>query len=135
MIKKSPHAWSKKPKKRRSVQSAAERLRHRLRAVELVMVGHSASEVARQLGDSPRAVAYWVTRFKASGAEGLKEAPRSGRPPRLDPAQTKALRHFIVETRTRSEKITGPVVARYLKEELGVTLTVRQCWRIIKRVF
>jgi transposase len=64
----------------------------------------------------------------------LKEVSRSGRPSRLNPEQARALRRFIVKPRVGSDKVTGPMVARYLKEKLGVTLTVRQCWRILKRM-
>jgi transposase len=64
--------------------SLCERVLHRLHSVALVLSGRSASEAARIYGDSPRAVAYWVTRYEKHGVKGLGEDSRPGRPAKLN---------------------------------------------------
>jgi transposase len=114
--------------------SPAERLMHRLHSVALVGSGLTASEAARIYGDSPRAVAYWVTRYTQLGLKGLEEESRPGRPSRLDPSQMKQLERFVRQSRARSQAVNANVLTKYIKTTFGVTLTVRQCWRILKRL-
>ncbi len=114
--------------------SASERLLHRLHSIALVLNGRSASEAARIYGDSPRAVAYWVTRFREKGLKGVEEESRTGRPPRLNPSQMKRLETFVKQSRARSQVINADVLSAYIKEAFGVTFTLRQCWRILRRL-
>jgi transposase len=39
----------------------------------------------------------WVHRYNAEGVEGLKDRPRSGRPPRLDESRQAALKALILK--------------------------------------
>lgn len=115
--------------------SAHERLLHRLHAVALVIGGSlSASEVARIYGDSPRAVAYWVTSFKEKGTEGLLEGVRSGRPSKLNASQTESMQTFVRESVEAGRSMNAVVLCSYVKNTFGVTLTVSQCWRILKKL-
>ena len=59
----------------------------RARMVLLCAEGLSARAVARRCGASPATVAKWRTGYAARGLEGLRDLPRSGRPPKLDSAQ------------------------------------------------
>ena len=43
------------------------------------------SDIARSVPVSRRLVYKWVERFQASGPAGLRDAPRSGRPPVFSP--------------------------------------------------
>ena len=119
--------------KRAHGASAAERLVHRLHSVALVASGLTASEAARIYGDSPRAVAYWVTRYKKLGLKGLTEESRPGRPSRLNLSDMKKLELFVRQSRKRSQVVNANVLTKYIKTTFDVTLTVRQCWRILKR--
>ena len=122
-------------RKRMRGETETERLLHRLHCAVSVMAGRlSASEVARIYGDSPRAVAYWVTRFVEHGVAGLQEEKRLGRTPALNAANIKRLAQFVSERRAKSESVTGPVVADFIERSFAVRLTVRQCWRILKRL-
>jgi transposase len=114
--------------------SPAERLVHRLHSVALVASGLSASEAARVYGDSPRAVAYWVTRYTKLGLKGLEEESRPGRPSRLNPREMNQLERFVRQSRARSQVVNANVLTKYIKTTFGVTLTVRQCLRILKRL-
>jgi len=105
-----------------------------MRSVRLVLTGLSAVAVARRFGDSPRAVSKWVERFKAAGADGLAEKQRSGRPSTLSPVQEKRLRALIDQADGRSEPMSGGILAAYVAKHFRVTLTRRQCERILKRL-
>ena len=117
-----------------SSKSPDARLLHRLHCVALVFSGFSASEVGRIFGDSPRAVAYWVTRFKKDGLDGLREEARPGRPPKLNPSQMKQLQTFLQQSRARSRIVNSQTLSEYISKQFSIVLTVRQCWRIVKRL-
>ena len=110
---------------------ARERLLHRLHSVALVLRGLPQKEVAALFGDAPRSVAYWVTRFKMAGLAGLAEKPRAGRPSRLSDSQMGKVKRFVLAKRKKSEPVNASALATFVKESFAVTLTVRQCWRIL----
>ena len=114
--------------------SARERLLHRLHSVALVLSGLSASEAGRIYGDSPRAVAYWVTQFKKDGLDGLHEETRPGRPSKLNQSQLKKLQILLNKSAARSKSVKAEILAEYISKEFGIVLTVRQCWRIVNRL-
>ena len=114
--------------------SARERLLHRLHCVALVLAGLSASEVGRIYGDSPRAVAYWVKRFKAEGVSGLEEEARPGRPSKLNAAQLKRVQTFWKQAGVQSKPVNAEALASFILTKLRITLTPRQCWRILNRL-
>ena len=114
--------------------SESERLLHRLHSVALVLAGHSASEAARIFDDSPRAVAYWVTKFKRMGIEGLRSEPRSGRPAVLSAVQMKTLEKFVNQREAGSKPVNAKTTSQYIKRKFGIDMTERHCWRILKRL-
>lgn len=107
---------------------------HRFGSVRLVLGGLSASEAARRRGDSPRAVANWVRRFKRRGAKGLGEAPHPGRPPTITPARASILRAHVASLRAQAVLVSGRVLADYIKRSFGVALTRQQARRILNRL-
>ena len=58
---------------------------------EAARQGMTAPQVGHLLGDSPRAVEYWVHRSQERGLAGLVDAMKPGRPKRLTCAQLKKL--------------------------------------------
>ncbi|HTX22385.1 MAG TPA: helix-turn-helix domain-containing protein [Candidatus Aquilonibacter sp.] len=115
-------------------ESPDKRLLHRLHCVALVNHGLSASEVGRIFKDSPRAVSYWVTRFKKDGIDGLREETRPGRPSKLNPPQMKKLKAFLKQSRAGSKPVKPETLSTYISNEFGIILTSRQCSRILKRL-
>ena len=111
-----------------------ERVLHRIHCVVLVEGGRSASEVARMYGDSPRAVAYWVERFRAKGLPGLEEDRRSGRPSKLSDVEIKKVEEFVAGAKQRAEAINASALAKFIQSKFGVCLTARQCWRILRKL-
>jgi transposase len=110
--------------------SAQERVLHRLHTVTLVLKGYSASEAGRIFGDSPRAVAYWVKRFKKAGVHGLADVPRPGRPGRLGPSHMKRLQTYMQDCANGNARM----LRAYIIKRFRITLTLRHCQRIFTRL-
>lgn len=111
---------------------------HRLHAIILVAQGLSGHEVARLLGDSPRTVAYWVSRFIDEGLAGLIEIERPGRPSRLSEDQLeeidRVLRASPSEYGLTGNLWDGKTLSAFIKKQWGVTLGVRQCQRLFRQL-
>jgi transposase len=134
MKEKSRHAITNEMLETLRGDSSRERLLHRLHSVALVLSGLSASEAARIYGDSPRAVAYWVTQFKKDGLDGLHEESRPGRPSKLNQSQLNKVQLFLNKSAEKSKSVKAEILAEYISKEFRIVLTVRQCWRIVNRL-
>jgi transposase len=66
-------------------------------ALALVLDGCSRAEAAQACGMDRQTLRDWVHRYNAEGLAGLSDRPHPGRPPRLTPAQMRAL-EAVVET-------------------------------------
>jgi transposase len=118
-------------------RSQEARYDHRLHGVLLVAQGMNCSQVAELLGDSPRAVAYWVEKFEKQGLAGLQEGTRSGRPAKLDADQwadlQRVLRGTPRDVGLAGNLWDGKTMAAYLHQTHGVELGPRQCRRLLRR--
>jgi len=63
-------------------RSGQVRMAKRARIVLAALSGKRNDQIAQQLGLGPNVVGCWRRRFAASGIEGLKDAPRPGKPPK-----------------------------------------------------
>jgi transposase len=119
-------------------RNSEARYDHRLHAVLLVAQGMSCRQTADVLGDSARSVEYWVHRFERDGFGGLSDGERSGRPARLSQANRdqveKALRGCPSDFGLVGQLWDGPLLSAFLKQQLGVTLQVRQCQRLFRQM-
>ncbi len=109
------------------------RVRRRAHALLLLSEGHSVSAVASLFGTAPNRVRAWRSRFLAGGRPDLADAPRSGRPPKLDAAALA----FLGEALEASPQTYGlPVTIwsiRDLREVLAQRLGVRVCTATVHR--
>ncbi|NIM05145.1 MAG: IS630 family transposase, partial [Armatimonadetes bacterium] len=76
-----------------------------------------------------RTVRDWIDRYEEDGLEGLRTAPRSGRPPKADESYRKLLEE-VVETPPRQMGYpfncwTLERLARHMERETGVSLHYR----------
>ncbi len=55
----------------------------RARSVLLAAAGTSVASIARQVGRDRKWVRQWLDRFARDRLAGLRDAPRSGRPPKF----------------------------------------------------
>jgi transposase len=68
---------------RQMIRRAPGRVSRRAQAVVWWLAGESQAAIARRLGVARQSVQRWCTRFRQTGPAGLRDRPRSGRPPRL----------------------------------------------------
>jgi transposase len=119
-------------------ESYEARYDHRLHAVLMVAQGQSCNKVSELLGDSPRAVAYWVNRFEAEGLSGLADADRPGRPSKLDEQQLRivedALRSHPSQYGFEGNLWDGKMLSHFIAQQFDVELGVRQCQRLFRRL-
>ncbi len=119
-------------------RSPDARYDHRLHGVLLVAEGMSCRQVATVLGESHGTVTNWVHRFEQSGFAGLSDQEGRGRPSRLKPAQLRqvetALRHSPVDYGLPAQLWDGPLLSTFVAKRFGVTLRVRQCQRLFRRL-
>ena len=111
---------------------------HRLHGLLLVANGQSCRSAAGLLGEDPRTVQRWVRTYERDGFDGLRDSPRSGRPPVLDAARRKALE---ADLRDRPDSFglvghlwDGPLLREHLRRRYGVEMGVRQCQRLFHRM-
>ena len=104
----------------------AELERRRLLAVQRVLEGYSAGEVAEFLGVDPRSVRRWVAAYRQAGDAGLLARPAAGRPPTLTYTQEKIIRRWLADKPTEhgfaTDLWTGPRLAHMIRQEFGVGL-------------
>jgi transposase len=68
----------------------------RLLALANALDGMSRERAARQAGMDRQTLRDWVIRFNAEGVAGLRDRPRSGRPPFLDEGQMAAFKAIVL---------------------------------------
>jgi transposase len=77
-------------------QEGDGRVACRLLGLANVVDGMSRERAARQAGMDRQTLRDWVIRFNAEGVEGLRDRPRSGRPPWLDEGQLAAFKALVL---------------------------------------
>ena len=119
-------------------RSEESRYDHRLHGLLLVAKGESCRAVAELFDEDARTVQRWVQRFEEQGFEGLREGERPGRPGTLDARQWQRvaveLRRSPREFGHAANLWDGKVLAEHLKKRHGVSLGVRQCQRLFRRM-
>jgi len=105
-----------------------QRVVWRSRIVLLGLDGHSATEIAAQIGVSHPTVRLWLRRFANAGANALlHDAPGRGRHPLIDPA--------TLMTRLREAHLVGddgqPTSLRDAAKYLGVSAST--VWRALRK--
>jgi transposase len=88
--------------------------------------GERVSATARALGVREATVRTWLARFDAAGVDGLKDAPRSGRPPIYRPDE---VAEVVAASLTKPDDLGLPFgswtldrLAAYLREQKGVAI-------------
>lgn len=126
-----------------SIQSALNeteeaKFYHRLDLVLLAVSGMPVKEIAALYNESPTTISYWTKKVVEQGVDSLKSDAHTGRTPRLTPEQLKQLdidlqklpSNFGYEVNLWD----GLVLSRHLEENYSVSLKVRQCQRILRKL-
>jgi transposase len=110
----------------RRARSTERGVAERAEIVLAAAAGESNAAIARRLGCSQPTVTLWRRRFAQTGAAGLADAPRPGRPVRYG-AEVRA--QILAKTATKPEGATHWSTRR-LAKELGVSaMTVQRVWK------
>ena len=119
-------------------RSEESRYDHRLHGLLLVAQGMSCREVAQLLGDSPRAVQYWVNRFERDGLAAMVEGERPGRPSALGEKELAEINRILRQTPKAadlSENLwDGKSLSAFIEKRFRVELGVRQCQRLFRQL-
>ena len=113
--------------------------RVRLRAIALIIEDElSRGEIACGVGVDVQTLRDWVVRYNAQGLDGLRDAPRSGRPRKLDARQTAELVSKI-EAGTDPDagepsRWTLATVRQWIKDRFDVDYTVEGVRQMLRRL-
>ena len=77
-------------------QETDGRVACRLLGVANALDGMSRGQAARRAGMDRQTLRDWVIRFNAEGVEGLRDRPKSGRPPWLHEGQLAAFKALVL---------------------------------------
>lgn len=112
------------------------RMRIRLMALSHIKNGANRTQTAKYLQVSRRMVNEWVKRFNEEGLDGLKEKPRSDRPPALSTAQLKKLKAYVVSHAIKPDggRLKGTLVIAYVEQEFGVSYSPTNIYRLLHQL-
>lgn len=124
-----------KARERRILESWASepetdyRLRLRARIVLALAEGRNNSEVASALAIRMATVSKWRRRFEREGPGGLKDAPRSGKPPRYGESTEDRVLYLLTQPPPKGfRRWSGRLLARALRN-----VSKDQVWRILRK--
>jgi len=74
-------------------------------AMKFIAQGHGIPQAARRLDISERPLRKWLYRFNEQGPPGLRDAFRSGQPPKLAPRDIEPFKQRIREGVTEADHV------------------------------
>ena len=109
-------------------ETASPRIAERARIVLAAARGNENIDIAKRFGISSATVGLWRRRFAGQGVAGIaRDAPRPGRPPRVDSATVEMVLRSTIGRRPPGADRWS---ARSLARDLGVSKsTVQRIWR------
>jgi transposase len=104
------------------------RIRHRAQALLLVAEGHTESEIAQLFRTARHRLRAWKRQFLAKGINGLADAHRTGRPPKL----TAANLAYLEEALQKSPQDYGFMGTTWTVQDLHELMVQRQSVKVSK---
>ena len=108
-------------------QTKEARVFHRAQAVRAVVAGHHISTVSATFQVANSALRKWVQRFAQEGPQGLRDRPRSGRPPKVTCELEQHLQRLVeqdpLQHGARSSQWNCRELATVLAQQTGVSLS------------
>ncbi|MBE0437876.1 MAG: IS630 family transposase, partial [Methylomicrobium sp.] len=104
------------------------RLVERAKIVTKCLEGESVGRIACDLKIRPNTVIDWRRRFDEEGVNGLRDRPRSGKPPRYDAEfRNQVLKTLELPPPSGQARWDGPAIAEHLKT------SVHAVWRVLRK--
>ncbi len=113
------------------------RYRHRVEAVLLVLAGVSVTCLSSVFAENGNTLRNWVNTADEFGFEALREKKNPGRVPCLTREEETQLLAELRSIPAPAKKgvWNGPALAEHLNATRGMILSVRQCQRLLKKLF
>lgn len=120
-------------------QNAESRYIRRLQIINYIMENEdvSCNAAAKIFNVSPKAVQNWVNKINITkDIETLRDQPGKGRKTRLTQAQLTKIGKVVKRTPGKvglnAKQWNGTLLSKYITQNLGVDLKIRQCQRLLK---
>ena len=112
------------------------RLRIRLLAISHFTEGHSRSQIAKYLKVSRLSVNKWVKAYLDHGIDGLKDKPRSGRPPRLTLAELNEIKSYVTDNAVKSKggRLQGKDIQEYIESSFNVIYQKTNIYHLLHKL-
>ena len=110
------------------------RVRLRMIMVAHALDGESCETSGRAVGMRRQTARLWIRRFRERGVDGLRDLPRSGRPPKVDPATAKALEARVQELGDSAEIHSASGIRRMLKNEFGIECSLAATYKLMRQL-
>lgn len=116
------------------------RLFQRYQAVYLSLTGHKQADIAKMIGRSRPTLNHYISAYKTGGLQGLMSGKSTGKPKKLTLEQEKQLEMVIADHLPYEVGFenrmnwTLSLVAQYVKQEWGVTYSLKGISLVLKRI-
>lgn len=113
------------------------RVKTRILIVRYVQQGHSARQAGKVFALSRTQACMWIHRYNEQGLEGLREQPRSGRPPILTDSQIDRFKEYLERGPGEEEGLSayrGEDIQRILKEEFKADYSLSGTYFLVHRL-
>lgn len=113
------------------------RIRVRILAVRMVLLGNSCLTAASELGLGETRTCAWIKRFNENGFEGLRDLPRAPRRSRLAPEKVKAFKNRLLAGATEKDGVGilhGKDIQCILRDEFDANCSLSGTYFILHRI-
>jgi transposase len=113
------------------------RVRQRLLAIRLVLMGNTVPQAAKAVGLKQRQSRNWVHRFNAEGLSGLTDRPRPGQPAKLPRQKEQAFRERIAKSACHKDparNLRVKDIQKILREEFGADYCLGGTYFLLHRL-
>jgi transposase len=105
--------------------------------MKFISQGQSIPQAAQRLDISERPLRKWLHRFNQRGPEGLRDAPRSGQPPKLKPKQVERFKQRIRQGVIATDPVCslrGREIQNILQKEFKATYSLGGTYFLLHRL-
>jgi transposase len=113
------------------------RVRQRLMAMKFILQGQTIPQVARRMDIAERPLRKWLHRFNEKGPTGLRDAPRSGQPPKINPEHIEKFKQRIRQGVTEKDNVCsfrGKDIQEILKKEFNCQYSLGGTYFLLHRL-